>query len=395
MCAYIGATSALVRWLSGRRSVLSRRIPLTLVAAAALAGCSVHPLPDDVTGIPTEEIVRSARCEMQLGLFDQVKWLLEARGVRNFDIKDLQTKERRNRFLANPPRAVVSILEDYGKVGVAYDFDFDITEADDASANLAFQLPWSASKLDLASGTAIMRIRRGKRTFSAQETFEELMQRDWCEDFVPRERNLRYPIAGSIGLRKVVETFIRLSQQGGGKDNFVDKLDFTTTVSAGLQPSITLNAVPGSFRLVRGTMGLSAERTDLHKITVSLAFPTPSRKREKKKYDLTIDDTFEFNPVWRARYNLCVADARDREDTLKTLRDSPPEVYCMEYADAFVRKRYAEGPPATPESRKRAPERSNGRGDEGGAGAPPPSGAQPRSLAPPPEPRVLRRPSWW
>src|SRR5262249_8291154 len=43
-------------------------------------------------------------------------------------------------------------------------------------------------------------------------------------------------------------------------------------------------------------------------------------------------------PEWRARYNLCVADARQREDAFKALRFEAPEVYCITYADAFAPK---------------------------------------------------------
>lgn len=48
---------------------------------------------------------------------------------------------------------------------------------------------------------------------------------------------------------------------------------------------------------------------------------------------------YKLHTLWRARYNLCVHDARNREDTLKTLRFSAPEVYCLEYASAFVPQR--------------------------------------------------------
>src|SRR5258708_27557757 len=41
-------------------------------AAAALTGCSIHPLVDDVSPIPTEAIVATARCELRLGLVHQV-----------------------------------------------------------------------------------------------------------------------------------------------------------------------------------------------------------------------------------------------------------------------------------------------------------------------------------
>src|SRR5262245_56545938 len=60
---------------------------LAAVVAFAVSGCSIHPIPDDVPPrIPTEEIVKSARCEMRLGLFDQVKRLLKEEGFADFDV---------------------------------------------------------------------------------------------------------------------------------------------------------------------------------------------------------------------------------------------------------------------------------------------------------------------
>jgi hypothetical protein len=96
---------------------------------------------------------------------------------------------------------------------------------------------------------------------------------------------------------------------------------------------------------VSADVAVAADRTDVHKIVISLAFPVkeqdPDKVREKKlkqckQSGICIEDEFPLNPVWRARYNICVADARSREDAFKALRDSPPEVYCLAYADAFV-----------------------------------------------------------
>ena len=44
-----------------------------VVALTALTGCSIHPLVDDVSPIPTEAIVAAARCELRLGLVHQVE----------------------------------------------------------------------------------------------------------------------------------------------------------------------------------------------------------------------------------------------------------------------------------------------------------------------------------
>jgi hypothetical protein len=387
------------RGLIGPRRSASAQSTVAAFALAVLSGCSIHPLPDDVPPrIPTEEIVKSARCEMRLGLFDEVTRLLNEQGITGFDASVLQTRQGRAAVLPTPPPQLKPILDEYGEVAVAYDFTFDITEHDNLDAGLAFKLPFTAPRVfDLGAAGSLHKTRTGKRTFSSQETFFDLILRDhWCGNFEPRDRNIVYPITGSIGLRNVVKTFMALSEQGGGKDSFVDLLTFTTTISGSVNPSLKLNPVSDSFRLVSASASLSADRTDLHQVKISLAFPVPAKPKKKKNEVRTPDDPtgptiapYAYNPVWRARYNICVADAREREDTLKTLRLSAPEVYCIEYADTFVPRTNAGVLPPRPDIVVPAP--------------PPEPETAPRSRSlsrPPPPivdspPRQPRSRSWW
>jgi hypothetical protein len=299
---------------------------------------------------------------MRLGLFEEMERFLKVRGITKWSATDIQ--ERFPEFYnwlkahiaAHPKDADLgSRLASYGGVAVAYDFKFDITENDNADAGLAFKLPFAKSIFDLSAGGELKLKRVAKRVFSAQETFAEMVTRNvWCGDFRPREKNLLHPITGSIGLRETVRTFVALSEQGGGKDQFVDTLTFTTTISGELGPKIAINPVPKSFRLVSASAALSADRTDLHMVTISLAFPLASadltamkakKDKDKKQSRETgivttvpevSDQGYPLSTVWRARYNICVIDARNREEDFKALRLSPPEVYCLTYADAFV-----------------------------------------------------------
>jgi hypothetical protein len=343
---------------------------------------------------------------MRLGLFDEVTRLFNEQGITGFDASVLQTRQGRAAVLPTPPPQLKPILDEYGEVAVAYDFTFDITEHDNLDAGLAFKLPFTAPRVfDLGAAGSLHKTRTGKRTFSSQETFYDLILRDhWCGNFEPRNRNIVYPITGSIGLRNVVKTFMALSEQGGGKDSFVDLLTFTTTISGSVNPSLKLNPVSESFRLVSASASLSADRTDLHQVKISLAFPVSKPKsvlakpKRKKDEGRQPDDPsgpsiapYAYNPVWRARYNICVADAREREDTFKTLRLSAPEVYCIEYADAFVPRTGADALPPRPDVDAPPPEPV--------PGAPPRSRSLERNLPAPPttdfpsrQPRVR---SWW
>ncbi len=152
-----------------------------------------------------------------------------------------------------------------------------------------------------------------------------------------------YPLTGSIGLRKVAFTFLSIAVLEGGQESFVDTLTFTTSINGKINPTIKIDPVPKALRLVSADATLEAGRTDKHKVTVSLAFPVfePELTFEEKQTVLEkseVEKGYRLNTLWRARYNLCVHDARGREDTLKTLRFTAPEVYCLEYASAFAPK---------------------------------------------------------
>ena len=356
---------------------------------------------------------------MRLGLFDQVGRILKNAGVTDIDVRDLQTREGRQRIGKNPPPVIAGVLTDYGAVAVAYDFVFEITEHDNLTANVGFRIPYlTPSAFDLGLAGNLNKTRVGKRAFSAQETFKDLILRnDWCDGFEPLDRNIVYPITGSIGLRKAVGSFMAIAEQGGGKDSFVDTLTFTTTIGGSVTPSLKLNPVPHSFRVVSAGGSLSADRTDMHKVTISLAFPVPVAAAKPKKGIPTLEkldpnetgpSPYTYNPVWRARYNICVADARDREDALKTLRFSAPEVYCIEYADTFVPRTLADAA-VVPRGIRRAvaarglPEDQisiqEAEPSSAARGATPQSGAPTERVTPTPvpvpAPQRARTPSWW
>jgi hypothetical protein len=123
-------------------------------------------------------------------------------------------------------------------------------------------------------------------------------------------------------------------------------------------------------------------------MVLSLVFPRPDKAEaitgvERRPGDLNAP--FQRPPDWRARYNLCVADARQREDTFKLLRLEAPEVYCITYADAFDPD-YGGPPAVTVESQPQAQPVFRPRS------VPTDSEGQPQP-APPPPAAPARRPN--
>ena len=325
------------------------------ILAAGLGGCSLYPIPDDVSPYRTEEIVRFGRCEVQNAIFGH----MIRRGIitdqATVDEIGLLIKATKNKAKTSPASLTDNEkhLLRLTRVAVVYTFDFNITETNKAGADAGFRLPSLTSLVDAGATGALDLTRQGQRVFGTEDSWGDLItDPKMCAGYPwRRPANIVYPMTGSlgfdpmtgsIGVGRVVETFIDIDEQGGARDNFVDTLTFTTLASAGANASIKLDPVPNQFRLVSATASAGASRQDVHKLTISLAFPQdtihPITGVVRAEGDLNAPDSGPFArpAIWRARYNLCVQDARTRENTFKQLRLTDPLVYCIEYADSFA-----------------------------------------------------------
>jgi len=362
------------------------------ILAAGLGGCSLYPVIDDVGYLRTEEIVLYGRCEVRSALFDylltngiiprEIVYLDETNKVYNPDrdkllqvrIQKAKDFEKSKKEPLTDEQKHLRLLARLARVAIAYTFDFHITEHNGAAGSAGFQMPWLATNVvDAKAAGAIDLTRVGSRVFGTEDSWEDLIG-DFSSkcDGKPwdrRPRTVLYPLTGSIGVGDVVRTFIEIEEQGGAKDNFVDTLTFTTDIGGGVDAAVKIAPVPSQFRLVSATASVAASRVDIHKLTVSLAFPSPQPVPRAitgvVRVDGDLNAPFERPPAWRARYNLCVQDARTRENAFKQLRLRDPVVYCIAYADQFAPK-YGQGKIVVTEA-QRVPVQT---GDDRAAGAP-------------------------
>jgi hypothetical protein len=337
----------------------------TVLAVAALTGCSIHPLVDDVSPIPTEAIVAAARCELRLGLVHQVEvWFAdEEPPVTGFDPNTIGDGDNLQRMHKRFPKTdLEGDWLQYMDIAIAYEWTFDITETNHADAGVGFRMPLlnPTGTFDLTAGGNANATRQAKRTFKNQDKFKDLLtEKKWkfCNDigrsvehfpntptgrppFEPQPERGLYPITGSIGLARAVTSFLKISVQEGALDTFTDELTFTTAFDGRVGGAVTLAPVPKEFRLVNASANLAGSRLDMHKVKISMAFPRAraTQKTRKQKVDELLKDViggYDLNAQWRAAYALCVVDARSREDEFKKLRLDPPEVTCLNSTDAF------------------------------------------------------------
>jgi hypothetical protein len=230
-----------------------------LCALLALGGCSVHPLPDEVTRQSTLGIVTAIRCEARSAVASHAN----------------------------------SSLYDEGVIG--YIFDFNILEHNNASVDVGFKRLFGGGDFDLSlTGTQGDLKRQAQRRFTIIDTFKELRLADCSQEYA--RTRFKYPIAGSIGLDEVIGTFMgidrldharlgELDQKiGGHAAAFSDELTYTTLLDTGsLNPKLTLNPVPGAFTLTNLSVTAKTERTDTHKVIIALALPEPKQGNPKHR----------------------------------------------------------------------------------------------------------------
>lgn len=358
------------------------------IFAAALGGCSLYPIPDDVSPYRTEQIVRFGRCEVRYAILaHMIRSGMITEPTTTAEIKSLIDVTRK-KAKARPKDLTVldTHLLRLMKVAIVYSYDFNITENNKASAGAGFRLPSLTSTLDVGGTAGLDLTRVGSRVFGTQDSWDDLVvNAALCENLPgPRPANVLYPLTGSIGfdpltgsigVGRVVETFVDIDLQGGAKDNFVDTLTFTTSVSGDANASIKLDPVPNQFRLVSAAADVGASRVDVHKLTISLAFPQADAPPTGgisgvTRVDGDLNAPFERPAPWRARYNLCVQDARTRESAFKQLRLTDPVVYCIAYADEFAPKYGRAGEKQTTVTTTTTIRRSDAPGGTTAAGGP-------------------------
>ena len=274
---------------------LFRVLALCGVAVGA-AGCSIHPLPNDVTGLSTAQIVRQIRCELREALVDEILEFVDRRGNES-DRAFVKEIRAGRRSIVNFPRHMLSEPVQRtigrfisGKGGAAVlDFEFVIEEQNNTSSGLEFLGAFTGGSATLGFSVESRLQRTTTRSFSTADKFEDLVNNKELEHHCntpTKGPDWVYPISGRIELQEVLHTFFVLANQENlysatEAPTLKDTLDFITHFRGSVNAGIELEAVPRGFTLRRATFGTAfgndkSGRKDQHKVLVSLALPANS-----------------------------------------------------------------------------------------------------------------------
>jgi hypothetical protein len=180
--------------------VMSRIVLAAGVAIAwTVAGCSIHPVPEEVTGIDTLDIVKQIRCEARDTLRTLIIIWLQGRASKTNDPLFLNLAAQ---YQSNPAsinsfhynlfkgpryaeeRSDVKLFYD---AGIAYNFDLMGTETNNIDPQSSFIRTFFDHKFTLGLTAASDRIRSNDRVFTATDTFGKLLtslREDYCDGHI-------------------------------------------------------------------------------------------------------------------------------------------------------------------------------------------------------------------
>lgn len=282
---------------------------VAIAAALLMAGCAIHPVPEDVTGVTTYEIARQIRCETREAAKDRVLTEIRTlamgspyqagdpvaqRLLARYDDNREDISTFSPALFPGPDYALVrAYLNTIYSTAVAYSFDLTMDETNNLGTVLDWLGPWVA-KFTLNVTADANRERSNEEVFTLTDTLGGLLMNlsapqhgvPYCGDQQLVEANYVYPITGNIGVAKTVKTFFELntftslgsvaagSKTGNAAQNaptYTEKLIFTTTIDASETPKLTFTPAGRTFQFMDASLTGLAKRVDTHKVYVALA----------------------------------------------------------------------------------------------------------------------------
>jgi hypothetical protein len=305
---------------------------VTAVAAVVcVAGCAIHPLPDDVIGVSTANIVKQIRCEARQAIFDFAIGYLT--GPKNHDDEarqiGLQFKEQLKPIssfsytLFKPP--LRQLVQFFSTTGIAYNFQLQGLETDNIDPTTDL-LTFSGKNVFTSPVTGNAdRMRQNIRTFTVTDTFDYLLhnipddpnpdhKNNYCAGYIVGP-NYIYPVAGKIGIDRMIGDFVDLTLFEGlagpptsstnpttanpkGPPTMVDQLQFTTTVSLGATPKVTFAPIK---TFMDASLMLKTSRQDTHTVTIGLAIVDKNSLNQIANFRAGIFAPGPFGPLLTAR----------------------------------------------------------------------------------------------
>jgi hypothetical protein len=260
--------------------------------ALLVASCATRPLPEQVTGITTFNIVKQIRCETREAVFNTlVKALADNPRVFGESAQKVAEEFRGHSELMGQLKPTLfrgnarDLIDYFWKTGIAYNFTLDMTETNNLDSQINFIQILTGSTRTLGVGAGLDRQRENTRTFTITDDFEGLLNikpKTYCDEHLAAGEDHIYPIAGKIGIEPFVHEFVRIAlftnlgaNKDGGAPTMVDTLQFQTTISGSAVPKIVFSPLGRQFQLADASFTADVTRKDVHTLTMGLSVVAP------------------------------------------------------------------------------------------------------------------------
>lgn len=270
----------------------------------SLTACAIPPDVEDVTGVDTYEIVRRVRCEMRDAIRELARSAIARRDERL--AATLATDKDFLKFefasLGSDSKEIIGLYKD---TLIGYDFSFDITENNSASANTSVLHNFARGTLGINVGAINDRERNNIETFRTIDSFQKLslgVGNDYCWGSIPSKPNYTYPITGGLELKRYVKKFLDLNQSGnlsdavGGDDisKYTVSLKFTTLLSAGISSDLDLPSRVRSWEIIGLDASVNNVRKDIHQVSIVFLLPAGGDKRAATIAEARVKDELDY-----------------------------------------------------------------------------------------------------
>jgi hypothetical protein len=267
------------------------------------AGCTIAPKTDDVAHVSASVIARQVRCEAREAVIEALIGYLESpdnnENKAKLDDYSHEVGKALRRAYTEDPNSIRSFNPShvtgfantvtrllYG-TGIAYFYDLTGLETNNINPEVNLIRPTPISSLFTLGVTGKFdRQRQNEWTFTITDKFGDLVQKTdarYCTNHLIKTENFVYPIAGKVGLAKLIKEFTLMSLFENldavnkdvvtikkGPPSIVQQLQFTTEIGGGISPKIVFAPTGPVFQATNATFPVGVSRKDTHQLTVGL-----------------------------------------------------------------------------------------------------------------------------
>src|SRR5580704_7341537 len=168
-----------------------QRVFSAFVALSLLSGCAIHPLPEDVTGLSTNIIVRQIRCETREAVIESILGYLT--DDRNYEGHKVDAASRavgqkfKTAYASDPssisnfdPKLLTgfarNVVGTLWNTGIAYNYDLQMTEINNIDPTVDLLRVFPAVSYMLGLQGNFDRTRQNERLFTITDNFGGLVK---------------------------------------------------------------------------------------------------------------------------------------------------------------------------------------------------------------------------